>query len=662
VSVRRPLDDSYHTFFDMLGQAVANALAKAHAYEQERKRAEALAELDRAKTVFFSNISHEFRTPLTLMLGPLDELFASSLTEISQVSKDRLAVVKRNGLRLLRLVNTLLEFSRIEAGRTQASYVPTDLAAFTADLASSFRSATDRAGIRLIVSCPALPKPVYVDRDMWEKIVLNLMSNAFKFTFEGEIAVTMASVDDVIELRVCDTGVGIPAQEVPRLFERFYRVQNTRSRTHEGSGIGLALVQELVGSAHLSPDRIEAESTDLSTPRGAEPFVEEVLRWLPDESNGIEEGLAPSDVMPMPFRPSSHERVHKHPRILVADDNADMRQYIARLLSERYDVTVVADGEAAFRAACADVPDLILSDVMMPRLHGFGLLRAIRNHPGIKTIPVILLSARAGEEASIEGLEEGADDYLIKPFSARELLARVAAHLEMARVREEFRLRTLATESNVAEQRERKQIAMELHDHLQQLLVLGKLKLSQCRRVGELNPATADIISQTDDLLSEALRYTRTLVVELSPPVLREHGLAAGLTWLAESMKRYDMVVTVRIPEPDTITLTEDQAALLFQSVRELLFNASKHAQSHEATVTLEWTETQLRIEVKDHGAGFSLAADPTAPDPSSLSSRFGLFNIRKRMEALGGRLVIGSAPGIGTTATLMFPMPSGKR
>ena len=207
---------------------------------------DALADLDRAKTAFFSNVSHEFRTPLTLMLGPVEDMLSRSYTELSPSAKGQLEVVNRNGLRLLRLVNSLLDFSRIEAGRVRAAYQPTDLAAFTTELASVFRAACERAGLALTVECASLDDAVFVDRDMWEKIVLNLLSNAFKFTYEGEISVTLKQVDNAAELCVRDTGTGIPSEEIPRLFERFHRVENARGRTHEGSGIGLALVHELV--------------------------------------------------------------------------------------------------------------------------------------------------------------------------------------------------------------------------------------------------------------------------------------------------------------------------------------------------------------------------------------------------------------------------------
>jgi signal transduction histidine kinase len=224
VNPRRPFDDQYRSFLDLVADQLATALANARAYEQERQRAEALAAIDRAKTAFFSNVSHEFRTPLTLMLGPLESLLARPAGAASPEDHELVRVVHRNGVRLLKLVNTLLEFSRIEAGRVRARFEPVDLCALTTDLASTFRSATQQAGLALTIECRDPGGPVYVDRDMWEQIVLNLLSNAFKFTLHGSIAVRVRPAGDRAIVEVQDTGAGIPAAELPHVFERFHRV------------------------------------------------------------------------------------------------------------------------------------------------------------------------------------------------------------------------------------------------------------------------------------------------------------------------------------------------------------------------------------------------------------------------------------------------------
>ena len=457
----RPVDTTYSGFVNLLAAQIAAALASARAHEEERKRAAALAELDRAKTAFFSNVSHEFRTPLTLMLGPLDDVLANSRGQLSAENRELLTFMRRNGQRLLKLVNTLLDFSRIESGRLRAVYEPTDLAAYTTELASVFRSAIQKAGMQLVINCPPLSEPVFVDRDMWEKIVLNLISNAFKYTLEGEIYISLRADKGFAVLSVRDTGTGIPEAELPNLFNRFHRVEEARGRTQEGTGIGLALVQELarlhggtvgvesvhgegstftvaipLGKAHLPPERIGARPTMESTSLGASPFVEEALRWLPDARPEDGEELIGLEDDPH-IRPHPLTEDNTRAKIVLADDNADMRDYVRRLLMSDYEVIAIADGRQALKAVREHKPDLLLTDVMMPNLDGFGLLKALREDPEIASIPVIMLSARSGEESRIEGLKAGVDDYLIKPFTARELLARVGGALALARVRRE---------------------------------------------------------------------------------------------------------------------------------------------------------------------------------------------------------------------------------
>lgn len=451
----RPLDEGYRGFVELVAGHVAAEISSARSYQAQQRRAEELAELDRAKTAFFSNISHEFRTPLTLIMGPLEEL-RGRLAGAEQPVRDELEAIHRNGLRLGKLVNTLLDFSRIEAGRMQARYEPVDLAAVTAELASVFRSAVERAGLRLAVDCPPLGERVYVDLGMWEKVVLNLLSNALKFTFEGSIGVRVSSAGGEAVVTVSDSGIGIAADQMPRLFERFHRIENARSRSNEGSGIGLALVRELV-SLHggtITADSVEGEGTsfvirlpfgDAHLPAGsvttsaqstavtatADPYVQEALRWLPGEPTGQAlAGVKDPDPGVAAARPAVPGK------LLIADDNADMREYLIRLLAGAgYDVTAVSDGQQALDAVYALSPDLVVSDVMMPRLDGLALVAALRTDPRTVAVPVLLLSARAGQEASIEGLRAGADDYLVKPFAAAELLARVNATMQLSRLR-----------------------------------------------------------------------------------------------------------------------------------------------------------------------------------------------------------------------------------
>ncbi|GAA0607556.1 hypothetical protein GCM10009547_06850 [Sporichthya brevicatena] len=444
----RPFDDHYRGFLHVVARQISGALNVGTIYAQQRRRAEELAELDRAKTQFFTNISHELRTPLTLMLGPLGDALGDTVHPLASAHRDRVEVALRNAERLLGLVNTLLDFSRLEAGRVTPTLEPLDIAAYTADLVRMFDSVALAAGLALDIDLAPLERPVPMDRDMWAKIVLNLLSNAVKFTFTGGIAVTLhmpaSDGGQALELSVRDTGIGIEPADQARLFDRFTRVEGARSRSHEGSGIGLALVTELVellggtvdlesapGVGSVFTVRIpvapaeappaEDELTDPQIRTDVRRFLDEAARWV-----------GPTTTTPVPA-----EGEDLHGRILVVDDNADMRAYLASLLGGTYTVDLAVDGADALEHVATALPDLVLTDVMMPELDGFGLVTQLRANPATADLPVIMISARAGEDGVTDGIEAGADDYLTKPFTARELLARVRANLELKRATRE---------------------------------------------------------------------------------------------------------------------------------------------------------------------------------------------------------------------------------
>jgi signal transduction histidine kinase len=470
----RQFDASYAGFLDLAAGQIAASITNAEAYESEKKRAEELADLDRAKTAFFSNVSHELRTPLILILGPIEDALLNQIPP----SPESLEMLHRNALRLLKLVNGLLDFVRIEVGRMRATYQPTDLSLLTTQLASVFRSAVERAGLKLIVECPPLPKPVYVDREMWEKVVLNLLSNALKATFDGEIQVSISTDETGAQLTVRDTGTGVPEQELPHLFERFSRIEGARRRSHEGSGIGLALAHELVemhggsisveskldegttfrvrlpfGHEHLTRGEVARDAgSPLEVQGSAVAYVQEALGWMPghEQLRNQIAGSVAGDQDDESQRATSAAK----PVVLLVDDNADMREYVRSLLAGQFEVVATGNGKLALEEVNSRPPALVLTDIMMPEMDGFTLLSALRRDPATATIPIIMLSARAGEEARIEGVEAGADDYLTKPFTARELIARVEAQLKMARMRREAaeQKATLTMEINRARQ------------------------------------------------------------------------------------------------------------------------------------------------------------------------------------------------------------------
>nr|WP_283811965.1 ATP-binding protein [Bradyrhizobium nanningense] len=700
INPRRELDVRYRRFFDLVAAQMATAVANSRAYEEERRRSEALAEIDRAKTAFFSNASHEFRTPLTLMLGPLEDALVRHPTAATIVSERRdLEIMHRNGLRLLKLVNTLLDFSRIEAGRVRALYEPIDLAVYTAEVASNFRSAMSRAGLRFTIDCPPLSGPVYVDRDMWEKIVLNLVSNAFKYTFNGEVAVVLRPAGPSVQLVVRDTGVGIPESELPRLFERFYRVEGQEGRTMEGTGIGLALVQELVrlhggtvwaqsvlgsgttftvmipmGTAHLPRERIGGEPTMAQTGGQAEAFVEEALRSLP---GGVaHEGAIEKELISPHRVAAAVERA----TVLVADDNADMLEYVRRLLAARYDVQAVADGQAALDAARARRPDLILTDVMMPRLDGFGLLQAIRRDGALRDVPVVLLSARAGEEAKVEGLEAGADDYLLKPFSARELIARVEANLQLARLRRE------TSES----ERRYRQTQAELA-HISRVISLGELTASIAHEVQQplaavdngalacrkwLDRATPDLdeargclelIVKANNRASEVIRRIRTLAkkAEIEKVTLDVNDVINEVIALLEGELTSHLVSLHLELAPTLPTIMADRVHLQ-QVVMNLVMNGIEAMQSvtdrpRQLMIQSGQQETQqVHVSVTDCGVGISTENAGRLFEPffttKSSGMGMGLSICRSIIEAHGGRLWV--TPNAPFGATFEFTLP----
>ncbi len=675
----RLLDDGYRGFLELVSAQIAASIANAHAYEEERTRAEALAELDRAKTAFFSNVSHEFRTPLTLMLGPLEELLDD---EPSPERREALALLQRNALRLQKLVNALLDFSRLEAGRLQVSYEPTDLATYTADLASAFRSACERAGLALIVDCPPLPAPVHVDRDLWEKIVLNLLSNAFKFTFAGSITVRLRAVDGAAELTVTDTGIGIAAEQLPHVFERFHRIDGARARTHEGTGIGLALVQELAhlhaGSVRVSSaidagstfvvsiptdpaglpaDRIGAPRSLAPTSVGATPYVIEAMRW----TDGHPPALAP-------VVQASGAR----PRVLLADDNADMRDYVTRLLGEDYDVEAVADGVTALAMARRRPPDLVVSDVMMPRLDGVGLLRALRADDRTRLVPIILLSARAGEEARLEGLQGGADDYLVKPFSARELLVRVGACLRLARVRTQ-------TEAALREADRRKDeflatLAHELRNPLAPIRnALGILRIAgdaSTRHVHEMMERQVNhMVRLVDDLL-EVSRITRGSIELRRERVTLGDVVASAIETSRPLIDaaRHHLVVAL----PSEAMVLDADPFRLSQVFANLLNNAARYTDGGgHIALTAHREGDVVVVSVRDDGIGIPPDLLPTVFDvfmqvaPTRRAAQgglgIGLTLVRRLVEMHAGTVEARSdGTGRGSEFVVRLPLAAG--
>ncbi len=648
LNAHRPLDRQYEGFCRLLADQLSAGLANARSHELEHRRAESLAELDRARTAFLTNVSHEFRTPLALMVGPLEDALEQGRGDPELT--ERLETVHRNSNRLLRLVNSLLDFARIEAGGSAPKLELVDVGALTSQIASSFSEVCERAGLELILNCePAMGE---VDPDMWETIVLNLVSNAFKFTLDGSITVAVSSEQSGdIEVSVADTGTGIAEADLQRLFERFYRPERAAGRSAEGSGVGLALVRNLVElqrghiqlesefgrgtrvSIRLPGRPVEITSAARTTkpdPRGpavANPYVVEALQWLVDE---------PVDA---PLDPPSR------PLILIADDNADMRRHLERILRPRWNTVCVTNGEAALEFIRAERPDLLVTDVMMPMLDGFGLAATIRADEELAALPVIMLSARAGAESSAEGFAAGADDYLVKPFGSQDLLNRVAARLEVA-----TRARQAAERHELGEQR--MAALAELSSELaratsvsEALAALLKLPMASlgatAASVGMLEQA-GDLIRLTyagelpgefldldrDDVISrdapvpiaEVIRTGRPMVIgdiaQLDPRYQAVAGDAARANRgsVLEPLRASDTRVIGALSlswasppalEQAEIEFVEQVAGIMVQAVERIAINEREHR------IATELQERLLDLQVRSTAAVVSATYEP---------------------------------------------------
>ncbi|KAK4705487.1 hypothetical protein P7C70_g716, partial [Phenoliferia sp. Uapishka_3] len=463
-------------------------------------RADELVQLDAAKSAFFSNVSHELRTPLTLILGPLDDVLTAR-ENLQPADRDRLAVVQRHATRLLNMVNSLLDFSRIETGRTSLIFRPTRLSQLTVDLASLFRSAVERGGVKFIVDAEPDPtdgRSIFLSPEIWEKVVFNLVGNAFKYTLAGSITCRVRFSSSEAVVQFSDTGCGIADENLGRIFERFHRIENT-SRSREGTGIGLALTLELVktlgatidvvsqlgqgstfsvtiprGSAHLPSAQVSAEAPQdlVGLPARASrdlSIIQEAASWKVNSPSKTSTLLASPSASARSseddhFLQSADLLNLKNSVVLLVDDNEDLRAYVGSVLKKAFRVVQCRDGQEALDYCLRSPPDLVCSDIMMPRLDGWGLLSALRANPMTAFLPIIFLSAKAGPEARIEALNNGADDYLVKPFQSRygpisrfvrsrqfltfdlvpcdrELVARCHVHLQLGKLRKELEKR-----------------------------------------------------------------------------------------------------------------------------------------------------------------------------------------------------------------------------
>jgi signal transduction histidine kinase len=696
ISPWRRLDADYRAFLELVAAQLATVVMNVQAYAAERQRAQTLADLDQAKTALLNDVSHEFRTPLTLLIAPLEDVIANA-QGLSPEQMERLHTMHRNSLRLLKLVNALLDISRIEARRVHTHLEPIDLASFTAELASAFRPALELGGLELIVDCPPLSEPTYMDREMWETIVLNLLSNAFKFTPEGQVCVKLRAGGGQAVLSVSDTGVGIPPEDHQRIFQRFHRVPRPGARTNEGAGIGLALVAELVrllggrvevtskgkggttftirvptGPPPASRARTSTPSTSARGRLGAAPYVQEALSWL----SGVELSTAGGLGEPTELDGTDADLDLPQARVLVVDDDPDMRAYLRRLLSRHWTVELYADGMSALAAALANPPDLVLTDVMMPELGGLDLLHRLRSDARTAHLPVIVVSARASSQAMIEGLRAGADDYLLKPFSSQELLARIKVNLDLARLRNELaRVRAEASLANA----HRDFMNMAAHELRGPLAVLvGYLSMLDD---GTIQPDSPVFRNAIETMLAKANEVTNLIDRVLTAARLEANRLPLQLEMVdlrelaSEAVDRARPLAN-KTGEPIELDLPNQPATVrcdrrhVGRILDELIVNALVHGTGRGVLVSVT-TREGPSVRVRDWGPGVPEGMrerifEPFVRVEEHLPGRggagLGLSVARGLAKAHGGTLTLQTPTGGGACFVLRLPStPSGQ-
>jgi signal transduction histidine kinase len=638
---------------------------------------EKLKESEQLKSQFFANVSHELRTPLSLIMGPIRQQLASEALTPEQ--RANLEVAERNAGLLLQQVNNLLDLAKLEAGGLQLHYAPTDLAALLRLVASYFEVLATEQDIEYLVEAPE-GLSADVDAEKIQRVILNLLSNAFKFTPDGgTIRCTVGSEDGEAVIVIEDSGEGIPEHLRDVVFERFRQIDGGSTRRTGGTGLGLAIVKEFVDLHHgsLSVGTSDAGGTriEVRLPLQAPPDAR--IDDTPAELD-FEAGRAVLDKL-RSYAPggmtASDEQEASKPLVLVVEDNPDMNTFIAGSLRPRYRVATAFNGIDGLAQARRLSPDLIVSDIMMPRMSGDEMIEKLRQDPEVRDIPVIVLTAKADDEQRVRLLEESVQDHVTKPFQPDELLARVSGLIARRRdtieqlremnaslerrvaerteqVEEQtHQLRLLATELSVAEQRERRRLAQGLHDHLQQLLVAAKLGLEHVAL--SATPDTHEHIERVKDALEHSIQASRTITLELYPPVLYDRGLAAALEWTASQAKKQHGLDVRISADPAANPPDQDLQAFLFTSVKELLMNVVKHAQTSAAEVTMERNGEMATITVSDQGRGCHPDLLLTRRD----SEGFGLFIIRERLSVLGGSMTVECASEKGCTIRIEYPL-----
>ena len=687
-----------------------------------QSQAEKLMELDRFKTRFFANISHEFRTPLTMIIGPLENALSGFYGEIEDGLQRQISIMLRNAQRLLRLINQLLDLSKLEAGKMELQTSERNITPFLENILLSCTPMAENKNIALNFECDTPEIRAYYEPDKMEKVFFNLLSNALKFTPKGG-SILMSILKETgsknfqegaAEIKLRDTGKGIPPEDLPYIFDRFHQVSGSNNLDQEGTGIGLALVRELIllhkgeisveselgkgteftiklplGNAHLTEDQIkepELAQQGFNTATVLSELASESIDF--DHEESVEKSLN-----------SSGQHAFSQSLILVVDDNNDILEYVGGILSNSYLIEVAFDGVDGFEKAQLLKPDLILSDLMMPRLDGNQLCKKVKDDPELNHIPFILMTARATNELKIEGLKMGADDYIAKPFNARELLARISNLLQLRENQKELKQLNKNLENKVAEQlkiilndriayeaeileaKEKAEASSRLKSIILDNLnhefrtpiagIVGSAEILEMEVNEEMQEFTGYIKSNTQRLQNTLDAVLELSTLENKQIELNNAELNSGLA-LKDLYTRYEplakekgLSMTLELPDYDVPILVDEFA--LARILDHIIDNAIKFTKEGKITIHLLESNNTAQIQIADTGIGMTEEFLPKLFDAfvqeSEGTSRayegvgIGLSISKQLTEMMGGQLVAESVKGEGTTMTISFPL-----
>ena len=652
-----------------------------------------LEEADRLKTEFFANISHEFRTPITLTLGPLDQILKGRYGDVPDAARDQLQTVKGNQERLLGLIEQILDLSKLEAGGMRLRAAPVgDINRFIRERVDLFRAASEQEGVELRLSLDPRARGVelYVDLELLDRLLRNLVANALKFTGQGHVEVCTNVREQTFHLTVNDTGVGIEPDQLPHVFDRFRQVDGSDSRRHAGTGLGLALVKEIaelhgggvtarsqrgkgsqfqvaipLGREHLDPASMTDFTEGEAAPADGHPAPRAVSEGA-DQERGVEQANQATEDTLDPTRPT----------VLYVEDNPDLRDHVGHLLGSAYNVFLAVDGADGLTKARQYRPDLILTDQMMPNLSGRDLLREIRGDAELNRVPVVFLTARAGTDALIESLDAGADDYLAKPFAEEELLVRIR---NLLRTRaQERELEALNRELREASQRKSRFLANMSHELRTPMNAIHGFTGNVLRKTGDVLSARhrdnlSKVILSADHLLTLINSLLDLSRIEAGRMVVEPEQFGVA-DLIRECCAQVDPLVKrgvdLRCEILDDVEEANTDRGRLHQIAANLLSNAIKYTEQGDVVVRVS-RETEgdgpawLVIAVSDTGAGIPAGSQATifeefrqveGSDPQRKGTGLGLPITKGFAELLGGSIAVQSEEGAGSTFTVRIP------